>query len=113
MTTEEEVRRIALSLPSTIERPSYGTPGFRVQDRLFARLHDETGVLVEFRSSVEDRDSLVRLAPEKFFVTAHYERHAIVLVRMAAIDTVELGELLEKAWQTRASPRLRQQRADG
>lgn len=33
------VRRIALALPDTVERPSYGTPGFFVKKMLFARLH--------------------------------------------------------------------------
>lgn len=34
MVTEDDVRRIALSLPATTEKPSYGTPGFRVKDKL-------------------------------------------------------------------------------
>ncbi len=33
MATEEDVRRIALSLPETFEKASYGTPGFRVKHR--------------------------------------------------------------------------------
>ncbi len=36
MVTEDDVRRIAQSLPETTEKPSYGTPGFRVKDKLFA-----------------------------------------------------------------------------
>jgi hypothetical protein len=31
MITEDDIRRIALSLPATTEKPSYGTPGFRVK----------------------------------------------------------------------------------
>ena len=46
MADEQDVRRLALELPATVERPSYGTPGFRVKDKLFARLHEEPGVLV-------------------------------------------------------------------
>jgi len=41
MITEEDVRRVALSLPATSEKPSYGRPGFRVKDRLFARIREE------------------------------------------------------------------------
>jgi hypothetical protein len=44
MATEDDVRRLALALPETHERPSYGTPGFRVKDRLFARIHQDGGV---------------------------------------------------------------------
>ena len=32
--TEDDVRRLALALPAATEKPSYGTPGFRVRDRL-------------------------------------------------------------------------------
>jgi len=39
MATEDDVRRLALALPEVAERPSYGTPGFRVKDKLFARIH--------------------------------------------------------------------------
>jgi hypothetical protein len=31
MITVEDVRRVALSLPATSEKPSYGRPGFRVE----------------------------------------------------------------------------------
>ena len=37
MATEDDVRELALALPGVIEKPSYGMPGFRVRDRLFAR----------------------------------------------------------------------------
>lgn len=113
MATEEDVRRIALELPGTTERPSYGTPGFRVQDRLFARVHDEPGVLVAFRVSPEERDALAASAPEKFFTTPHYAQHPIVLVRLSAIDEAELGEILQEAWESRASARLRDARTKG
>ncbi len=107
MATEQDVRRLALSLPSTIERPSYGTPGFRVQDKLSARLSDEPGVLVLWRGSVEDRDALVAADPDKFFTTDHYARQPLVLLRLSAVDEPELAELLTEAWETRASARLR------
>jgi hypothetical protein len=38
MASEDDVRTIALGLPETSERSSYGTPGFRVKDKLFARI---------------------------------------------------------------------------
>lgn len=46
MATSDDVRRIALSLPETSEGPLYGTPGFRVKDKAFARLRDDGTVLV-------------------------------------------------------------------
>lgn len=101
--SDEDVRRIALSLEGTVERPSYGTPGFRVRDRLFARLHDQPGVLLVWVGSVEERDDLVAREPEKFFTTDHYATHPSVLVRLAAIDEDEVTELLTAAWTLRST----------
>lgn len=39
MVTEDELRRLALSLPAVTERPSYGTPAFFVGKAPFARLN--------------------------------------------------------------------------
>ncbi len=113
MADDEDVRRLALALPSVIERPSYGLPGDRVQDGLFARIHEEPGVLVLWRPSVLDRDELISAAPDRFFTTPHYAGHPTVLVRLAAVERAELGELLTEAWEVRASKRLREQRVPG
>jgi hypothetical protein len=101
------VRRLAVTLPEVVERSSYGTPGFYVAGRLFARIHDQPGVLVCWRDSVEDREELLVSDPAKFFTTDHYRGHASVLVRLDQVDECELAELLIEAWQARAPKRLR------
>jgi hypothetical protein len=106
MVSEEDVRRIALGLPSTTERPSYGTPGFRVGDRLFARILQERDVLVLWCADRGEKETLVESDPVKFFSTAHYDRHPTVLVRLRAVDPVELTELLTDSWRVRAPARL-------
>ncbi len=111
MATEDDVRRIALSLPAVTERPSYGMPGFRVQDKLFARIHEQPGVLVVWRPSVEDKAALLAADAHTFFTTPHYDDRPIVLVRLAAVDNTKLGELLCEAWDARAGARLRSQGA--
>jgi hypothetical protein len=105
MATENDVREIALGLPETEERPSYGTPGFRVRDRLFARIR-EPGVLMLRVADEGEKDFLIRAEPEKFFTTPHYDGYPSVLVRLAAVDREELAELLADAWRTRAPKRL-------
>lgn len=107
MADEDDVRRIALSLPATTEKPSYGTPGFRVKDRLFARIYDHEGdVLVVWVESLEDKEALLGSEPATFFTTPHYDGHPMVLVRLAEVDEDELTELLTDAWRTRAPARL-------
>ena len=107
MVTEDDVRRLALELPETAERPSYGTPGFRVKDRLFARLHQDGSSLVLWCAGEEDKESFILSEPEAFFTTPHYDGHPLVLVRLDAIDAVRLGELLTGAWEVRAPARVR------
>ena len=104
--SEADVRELSLALPATTEKPSYGTPGFRVRDRLFARLREDPDALVVWRDSEEEKRALIESEPEKFFTTAHYDSHPHVLVRLEAVDRAELAELLEESWRLRAPKRL-------
>jgi hypothetical protein len=105
--TEADVRRIALSLPETTEKPSYGTPGFRVKDKLFLRLRTEAeGGLVVFVTDLGEKEMLLESEPEKFFTTPHYDGHASVLVNLPAIDEQELTELIADSWRNRAPKRV-------
>ena len=108
MATEDDVRRIALALPETQERPSYGTPGFRVADRLFARLREDGESLVVWVSDEGEKRALISSEPDKYFTTAHYDGHPSVLVRWAEVDHDELAELLTEAWRVRAPRRVLQ-----
>ena len=107
MVTEDDVRRLALALPETAERPSYGTPGFRVKDKLFARIHQDGGVLVVWCAHELEKESLIVSEPEIFSTTAHYDGYPLVLVRMGAIGLDQLEALLLDAWRVRAPKRLR------
>jgi hypothetical protein len=113
MVSEDDVRRLALALPETAERPSYGTPGFRVKDRLFARIHQDGCSLVLWCASEEEKESLILSEPGVFFSTPHYEGHALVLARMATLDAARLAELLDDAWEVRAPARVRDARGAG
>jgi hypothetical protein len=102
MSHEADVRRLALALPEVIERPSYGTPAFYVKSKIFARIHDEPGVLVCWRASLAEREILLESDPDTFFTTDHYRDHPSVLVRLERVDEPELAELLAEAWEARA-----------
>jgi hypothetical protein len=106
MVTEDDVRRLALSLPATTEKPSYGMPGFRVKDKLFARIREEGDVLVVWVADEGEKRGLVASEPEKFFTTPHYDGHPTVLVRFGAVDVEELRELVTESWRLRAPKKL-------
>jgi hypothetical protein len=101
--TEEEVRRIALSLPSAYEQESYGgRPSWRTQPRMFAWIRDEPEALVVWVDSLEDKEALIASDPGKFFTTSHYDGQPIVLVRLQAVDVEEVTELIGDSWRLRA-----------
>jgi hypothetical protein len=108
MVTEADVRTAALSLPETTEKPSYGTPGFRVKDKLFARIREEGDVLVVWCEDLGEKEALIASDSEKFFTTPHYDGHPTVLVRFGAVDRDELLELLTDSWRIRAPKRVRE-----
>ncbi len=106
--TEDDVRRIATSLPRVTEKPSYGTPGFRVADRLFARMHQDGGLLVVWCDGLEEKESLLESDPAAYTTTAHYDGHPMVLVRLDAVDEDTLRAAIEDSWRLRAPVRLRE-----
>src|SRR5262245_48218971 len=72
MVNWDTVRSLALALPEVEERTSYGTPGFRVRDKLFARLRED-GELLVLRVGVLERETLIAEDPAAFLITPHYE----------------------------------------
>ena len=111
--TDDDVRRIALSLPETIEKPWYKTPGFRVKDKGFLRLRGEAeGGLVVFVSDEGEKQMLVETEPEKFFTTPHYDGYPIVLINLTAIGVDELTELITESWRLKAPKRVLKQYED-
>lgn len=107
MATEDDVRRIALALPETIEKSSYNTPGFRVKDKLFLRIRDEAeGGLVVFVADLDEKEAMLASDPTVFFTTAHYDGHACVLVDIGPIGIDELTEVITDSWRNKAPKKL-------
>ena len=102
MPTEDDARRIALSLPATTEKPSYGTPGFRVKDKLFARIHDLPDTLVVWVADMDEKEALLASSPDRFFETPHYDGYPMLLVRLDVVGLDELREVLTDSWRVRA-----------
>ncbi len=102
----EEVRALALALPEVEEGTSYGRPAFKIRGKLVAcRRRDDHRALV-LRVDPAALELMLRARPEAFFVTPHYAGYPYVLVRLDAVDPVELSELIEDAWRLRAPKRV-------
>ena len=102
LTTFEDVREIALTLPGVEEGTSYGTRALKVSGKLFARLHQNLDCLV-LRTNLLDREILMQSAPEIFFVTEHYRNYPWILVRLAVVEKREFVDLIERAWRLAAT----------
>jgi hypothetical protein len=96
--TFDDVRAVAHTLPGVEDSTSYGTPALEVRGKLFARLHQDGDCFV-LRANVLDRQILMQIDPEAFFITDHYRPYPWVLVRFASIQRRALPELLERAWR--------------
>lgn len=91
MATEDDVRRVCLSLPDVTERPSWGRPAWFART-LLARMWDDDVLTVK----TEERDVLAGSAPQTYFWTAHHNRSPnLVLVRLEHVADDELIELLQ------------------
>jgi hypothetical protein len=107
MATEDDVRRLALALPETVEKPWYGSPGFRVKDKGFLRIRSEAeGGLVVFVADLGEKAALLASDPEVFFTTPHYDGYPTVLVHLDAVGLDELEELITESWRLKAPKRV-------
>ncbi len=106
MVTEEDVRRVALSLPESVERPYNRLPSFRVRSNLFLRIHELPDAFFVRCASVEERNELLRAEPRKLFITPHYDGYPGFLVRLSQVDLDELTEIVIESWRLCAPRRL-------
>ncbi|PRX98681.1 MmcQ/YjbR family DNA-binding protein [Allonocardiopsis opalescens] len=106
MLDSDDVRRIALSLPETVEKLMWDHPTFHVAGRMFATVpDDETSFAV--RCPKEERDELIAAEPSKFWVPPHEAGSAWVRARLAALeDRGELYDILVDSWRQAAPKRL-------
>jgi len=102
MPTWDDVVTSTTRLPGTEVSTSYGTPAIKVRDKLMCRLRTDPDALVLRVADLGEREALLQEQPDVFFTTPHYDGYPYVLVRLDAVDPVELGELLEEAWRIRA-----------
>jgi hypothetical protein len=106
MPTWDDVIAIGTRFPDVEVATWYGTPGLLVQGKGFCRLRTGPDALVLRVSDLGEREALLQGQPHAFFSTPHYDGYPYVLVRLEAVDPVELAELIEEAWRIRAPKRL-------
>ena len=98
MATVDEARELAATLPRSSEAFVRGRVKFRV-GRIVYLSFSKDGSTMGFAFPKEWRQALVDSDPEKFSLPGAGDmRYHWVHVRLEAIDTDELRELVEDAW---------------
>ena len=117
----DRVTAVGLTLSGVEAGVKYdGSPVLRLGGCFLAGLatHEsaEPDTLV-LRIDLEERALLLEEAPDTYYVTDHYRRHPVVLVRLTRVDAEALRELLAISWRITAAkarhPRLRTRVAAG
>jgi hypothetical protein len=120
MASQDDVRRIALSLPEATEDAHRF--GFSVAGKGFAWAWNEriqpnrarvpNPDVIALRIVHEsEKDALIDMNPDVFFTEPHYDGYCAILARLPAIDVGLLEIMLRDAWRERA-PRRLLERAD-
>lgn len=119
MATQQDVRRIALSLPETVEAEDHF--GFSVRNgskyKGFAWAWNERTqpkaprvpnpeVLALRVANLAEKEALLAAEPAKCFTEPHYNGFPAVLVRLSRVDLDELDELVTDAWVCQAPAKL-------
>ena len=119
MATQADVRRIALTLPGTVEaknRFAFEVPdkgklkGYawvwleRVQPKK-PRVPNPAVLAVRV-ASLTDKDLMIAAEPTKYFTEPHYNGFPAVLVRLSEVGVKELRILLTEAWRCQAPAKL-------
>jgi hypothetical protein len=115
MATQDDVRRIALTLPQTAEDPdsfSFNVAGKayvwawreRIEPKK-ARVPSNEVVAIRVAHELE-KEALIDMDPDVFFTEPHYNGYPAILVRLEPVDLAMLEKLLSDAWRIRAPRKL-------
>jgi hypothetical protein len=120
MATWRDVRRFALALPGASEEVrENGKSAWLVNKKFFVwerplrssdlkALGDDApvGPILGLRTAdLEMKEALLQSDPEVYFTTPHFDGYPAVLIRLGAISTKELRDVIEEAWLVRAGKR--------
>jgi hypothetical protein len=115
MADEDDVRRLAMSLPGVEEIDSDGFD-FRVGGKGFVWSYPErmpgkprvirTDIAVLFVGDEAEKQALLLGEPGRFFTAPGYDGWPLVMLRLAEVDVARLAELVVDAWRMRAPEEL-------
>lgn len=97
----DAVRDIAMALPGVEESTMHAAPSLKLRGKLLAcpALHksaDPETLVV--RIGQAERARLMSEKPDTYYLTPHYSKYPMVLVRLSHIDRTSLRTVIKRAW---------------
>lgn len=107
MTSVDDVREFALSLPEVTEQPHFDMSSFRVRGKIIATVPDDPPGDEHLHVFVDEHEARAADAEHPAFTVLWWgKRVAGVRVRLASAPPERVRELLVDAWRRKASRRL-------
>lgn len=94
-----------LNLPNVVETTSWGQPTLKAHGKLWCWWSPTENAPV-FKVSLEERELLLEMEPNVFFVTDHYRPHALVLARPETVDLAWARANLLRMWRAMAPKKV-------
>ena len=85
-----EASALASQFPGAEAGTSYGTPAFKVDKKLFARLKEDGKTLAVY---TQEREKWMQQDPAIFFITDHYRNAPMMLIDLATVRKKDLKVL--------------------
>jgi hypothetical protein len=103
----DRVKAVGLTLPEVEAATRYdGAPILKLRGCFMAGLAThvsaEPDTLV-VRASLDERVWLIEDAPDTYYLTDHYQKYPLVLVRLSRVDQDALRDLLSVSWRLTAA----------
>ena len=95
----------SLDLPNVVETTAWGEPCLKAHGKMWAWWSPSEHCPV-FKVSFEERDMLLQLRSEVFFLTDHYCGHRLVLMRPDRFDEEWARDRLLRMWREMAPKRF-------
>ena len=105
MSSGEDLREIALSLPEASERETWGSATFRVREKIFVIMSGD-GAGASVKATKDEQSALIAEDPETFTYPAYVGQHGWIGVDVQRIRDEHLRELVTEAWRMTAPKRV-------
>jgi hypothetical protein len=96
---------LALNLPHVTEAVSWGQPNLKAHGKMWCWWSPTEDAPV-FKVSKDEREMLIELDPDVFFVTDHYRPHGLVLARPDTLDRAWAKGKLLQTWREMAPKKV-------